>query len=199
MKKLAVLFIVLVSVISLIGCGSKKTVVNPSAQSTNGTKTTITELKSGDKTVTTSDSTSAVKDPNDVEFAIISLINDTLNTDKSYQVIDGVTPKTTAKITVNNQTLTKYKAGETKWSYIAATSLGTLKKGLNNYTINAFDKNGTTIASKKFTINYTGTSSSASSTGNSTSSLASTGSNSWMISIIVSLAVGVFYLRRRMA
>ena len=210
MKKLAAFFVILISLTVLIGCnGSKKTVT--SSTNSNGTKTTITTLEQGKtttsippkttidnsksttKAATTTDNTTSntnTADRNDVEFAIISLINDKLDTTKSYNVISGLTPKTTAKITINNYLLSKYKAGETKWSYIAATSLGNLTKGTNNYVVNAYDSKGNSIATKKFTINYNGT---------DNGSLASTGSNSLILSLLASIAVGALYLRRRIA
>jgi len=209
MKKLAAFFIILISLTVLIGCsGSKKTITT---SSNNGTKTTVTKLEQG-KTTTktppkaTTDSsksttkatktatdTTPVKKDISVKFAIISLINNKLDTSKSYNVISGLTPKNTSKVIVNNYILNKYKAGDTKWSYIAATSLGTLKKGKNNYTVSAFDSKGNILGTQDFTINYKGA---------NNGSLASTGSPSLFIlllSLIPGLVIGSLYIKCRMA
>jgi len=163
----------------------------------DGTKTTVTTLNddgeestkspikiSSDDTSDSSDTTSSstsgdTVDEDTVDFAITSLTDDTLTTSKGYHLIQGTTPSSTSKITVNGYALSKYKASETKWSYIAATSLGTLKKGTNYYTVSALDSQGNKIATKNFTIVYNGT---------SNGSLASTGSST---SLMISLALAI--------
>lgn len=196
MKKLAIFFIVLIGLVVIVGCStSKKTVTNFSTKKEdNGTTTTVTTLKKEDKTeptpiaistnnTTATSSTTGTTDT--TKFAITSLTQDTLATNKGYHLIQGTTPKTTSKITVNGYALSKYKAGETKWSYIAATSLGTLKKGTNYYTVSALDSSGNKIVSKNFTIVYNGT---------GTGTLTSTGNNSLALLLALSILVPLVFI-----
>lgn len=164
MKKLAVFFTVLISLVVIAGCNNtKKTVTRFSTEEVgNGTKTTITEIKE-DKSpeiepieIPVIPEEEEINEKDTVEFAITSHAGEIVNSDKGYHLIQGKTPNNTDKIMVNNYELNKYKSGEKKWSYVAATSLGNLKKGENLYVIQAFDKKGNEIASKNLTIIYKG-------------------------------------------
>ncbi len=159
MKKLAVFFIVLISLVVIAGCNNtKKTVTRFSTEDTgNGTTTTITEIKEEVTMEPIEIPVVSEEDEGDaVEFAITSHAGEKVNSDKGYHLIQGVAPSNAYKIMVNNYELNKYKRKEGKWSYVAATSLGNLKKGDNLYTIQALDKKGDEIASKTLTITYKG-------------------------------------------
>lgn len=191
MKKLAIFFTVLVGLVVLAGCStSKKTVTSFSSdKEDNGTKTTVTTLKKEDTTskqkpiaISTKDTSSAT---DTTQFAITSLTQDTLTTSKGYHLIQGTTPKKTSKVTVNGYALSKYKAGETSWSYIAATSLGTLKKGTNYYTVSALDSSGNKIATKNFTIVYNGT---------NNGSLTNVGNESLLLSLALAIFAPLLFL-----
>ena len=157
----------------------------------NGTKTTVTTLDKEEKSdptpiaISTKDSTTSTTSTDTTKFAITSISGDTLNTTKGYHLIQGTTPKATSKITVNGYALSKYKAGETKWSYIAATSLGTLKKGTNYYTVSALDSSGNKIDTKNFTIVYNGT---------SDGSLANVGNESLILSLALAILAPMLFL-----
>jgi len=182
MKKLAVFLIVLVSLVIVAGCNtSKKTVTRftTEEEETNGSTTTVTKV--GDETKTEPAKIEIPADDgeeNEVAFAVTSPEGKVVNTDKGYHLIQGTTPKNTDKILVNGTAVTKYKAGNTQWNYIAAASLGTLNKGRNFYTVKALDAKGNELGSKNFTIVYKDI---------SDAKLASTGSNSLFIALIISI------------
>lgn len=60
-----------------------------------------------------------------------------------------------AKMVVNGLTLTKFKPGDTSWTYFANVEGGNLKEGLNEYEAYAIDANGKESEHFKFTITYT--------------------------------------------
>jgi hypothetical protein len=193
MKKLAVFFIVLISLVVIAGCNhSQKTVTRFSSETDEdtGTKTTITKLEDASKTepaaieITAKDivkDTAVVASPKpekEIPFAITYPTTTNIESDKGYHLIQGTTPKNTDKIKVNGQVLNKYKAGVTKWNYIAAASLGTLQKGQNYYKVSALDNNGNELGSKSFSINYKGI---------ENGTLAKTGNNSILLSMVISV------------
>lgn len=77
-----------------------------------------------------------------------------LETHIGRHVLWGNTPRNTHKIVVNGYTLRKYYPGQTRWSYIAALNMKTLKKGENNYIVKSIDKDGNLIDVEEFKINY---------------------------------------------
>jgi hypothetical protein len=175
MKKLAVFFIILISLVVIAGCNnSKKTVTKFSSDeasdtsettSDDGTKTIVTKVDEKGKTdpaaieiPVTDDAKSTVKSTpaEDVKFAVTTPDTDTIQSNKGYHLIQGTTPADTDKIFVNDVALSKFKSGATQWNYIAAASLGTLKKGDNIYTIKAVDKDGNTLGAQDITITYKG-------------------------------------------
>ncbi|MBI5412307.1 hypothetical protein HZA43_04005 [Candidatus Peregrinibacteria bacterium] len=85
---------------------------------------------------------------------ITSFKDNQLTTDKAYNAISGKAPKRTYKIKVNNYTLTRFRPGAAHWSYLAAASVNTLKKGENKYAVAAMDQEGNIIDELSFTINY---------------------------------------------
>jgi len=193
MKKLAIFFIVLISLVAIAGCkSSQKTVTRFSSETDEdtGSKTTITKVEDDSKTEpiaidipaddTAKDKVAVVssKSEKDVPFAITYPTTTTIESDKGYHLIQGTTPANTDKILVNGQVLNKYKAGTTKWNYIAAASLGTLQKGQNYYKVSALDNNGTELDSKSFSINYKGI---------DNGTLAKTGNSSILLSIVISI------------
>lgn len=192
MKKLAIFFIVLIGLVIIAGCNtSQKTVTRFTSDSVDdtGSKTTITKVEDGSKTepvaieipakdIATDDVAVTNTAPEkEIPFAVTNPSTTTVESNKGYHLIQGTTPKSTDKITVNGQVLNKYKAGSTKWNYIAAASLGTLQKGQNYYKISALDSSGNELDSKSLSINYKGIES---------GTLANTGNSSILLSIIIS-------------
>ena len=55
-------------------------------------------------------------------------------------------------VEVNGFQLTRYKAGDKEFSYIASEFFGTLQRGENNYEIKAFNKEGELITETTYTI-----------------------------------------------
>ena len=165
MKKLAFLFIILIGLIVITGCSqTRKNVTHFSTNDNNEiiveeagdneAKTTITTINNGKKTELKPIEIPAKGE--DVEFAVTSMEESVLESNKGYHFIEGTTPSNTDKIVVNGYALNKYKSGSTKWNYIAAIALGTLRQGENNYTIRALDADDNEIASEDFTIVYSG-------------------------------------------
>ena len=197
MKKLALFLVVLISLTVIAGCQSSRKKVtrfttdeSVSVETTEDSEstTTITKLEEDEKV-----DMEPIEIPSDneegVEFAVTTLEKNTSQNDKGYHLVQGTTPKSTDKIVVNNYPLNKYQAGSTEWSYIAAISLGTLKKGENHFSIRAFDKDNKVIGSKSFTITYKGIESGA---------LIDTGV-SLNLSIMLTIAglIGFYRIRRR--
>ena len=182
MKKLAFLFIALISLTVITGCNQTRkdvTYFTPEKEDE-----VVEEAEEDKAPVVETDESQEEK----IKFAITSLSKNFIESDKGYHLIQGTTPKNTDKIVVNDYTLTKYKTGDTEWSYVAAVSLGTLKKGENNYTIRALDAEGNEIASESFTIVYDGIESGV---------LASTGNNLTLIGFLTILGIFGFYGFRR--
>lgn len=201
MKKLAFFLVVLISLTVIAGCqSSRKKVTRFSTDESgkveisedNGAKTTITKLDDDKKIEMEPIEIPSPEDSDEtggVEFAVTSLEKNVTESDKGYHLIQGTTPKNTAKIVVNSYPLNKYKPGNTEWSYIAAVSLGTLKKGENHYSIRAFDEDGKVVGSESFTIVYKGVDDGA---------LINTG-NSLTVSLMVTILglFGFYAIRRR--
>ncbi|MBN2096638.1 hypothetical protein JW752_04580 [Candidatus Peregrinibacteria bacterium] len=203
MKKLAFFFIILIGLVVIAGCNQTrksvtrfstddegKTVIEE-VKEDEGPKTTITQLDNGEKTEPVPIEIPAQNDEEAVKFAVTSLSKSVLETDKGYHFIEGTTPATTEKIVVNGYTLNKYKPGSTKWSYIAAVALGTLKQGENNYTVRAFDAESNELGSETFSIMYSGI---------EAGKLVPTGNGLGFTLILTAMGVFGFYaVRRRFA
>lgn len=118
------------------------------------------------------------------DLNIVSFIGEKLETNVGYHIIRGTTPKNTNAIKINNYTLSKYNPGQTEWTYIASSDLGTLKKGENSYTVYALNAEGNEIDSQNFTIIY-----------NTPDNLPLVGSSGWvalMISFLISIGYFAF-------
>ena len=184
----------------LAGCNrSKQSTTTFDSKSSNSSKTTVTTMPSEKKapkigTINNAIATDTKTDTKKITevvkadpIAVTSFKEDKTTTKKAFNLIEGTTPEDTFKIKINDYTLSKYKAGETHWNYIASTSLGTLKKGINSYKIVALDGNGAEITSKTVTIDYQGA---------NNGSLAKTGNNSLLSLIVAITASGALYFRR---
>ncbi len=203
MKKLAIFIAVLISLTLLAGCNhSKKTVTKFSSDENNGTTTTVTtitdeeeveqtpiEIPAEDENKEAEKVSEKGKVADTVPFAVTAPKENVVRSDKGYHLIQGTTPESTEKIVINGYTLNKYKAGKTEWSYIAAASLGTLKKGENRYTVSAFDKDNNKLGSRSFSIVYQGI---------DNVSLVSTGSNTLSLALILTFAMSLafFWVRK---
>ena len=77
-----------------------------------------------------------------------------LRTSTTHQVIWGKIQDASkvAKIKVNGFILQKYQPGDKAFSYIASEKIGTLKNGVNNYEIEALDKDGNTLEKTEYVI-----------------------------------------------
>lgn len=210
MKKITFILITLLSFTIVTGCNNRKTVTRFTSEkeTTETTKKPETIVKVKNTTtaetkptpIVIKEETKVEKEPKgaketkeikkevkEVPFEITTLDKNTSDSKKGYQLIEGTTPATTAKIMVNNTALSKYKSGDTKWSYIAAVSLGNLKKGKNEFTIQALDKDNKELASKTLTINYEGTES---------PTLINTGANIPLLAGFLTLVVlGILYYK----
>jgi|GEM_PF-2472913 len=209
MKKIALFLMVMASLVVVMGCNNnRKTVTrftpegetSSSAETADATETsksteTIIKVKDSEPVAANptpielkGETTAKVDQPVDATpFDVTSLEKNLAQNTKGYHLIEGTTPESTSKILVNDYPLSKYKARETKWSYIAAVSLGNLKKGDNKFTVKALDAAGTDLGSKTFTITYKGIES---------AKLASTGMDSVSLSALIALlAIGLMGFR----
>ncbi|MBU0727765.1 hypothetical protein KKA95_03710, partial [Patescibacteria group bacterium] len=67
--------------------------------------------------------------------------------------IKGEVPANTAKVSVNNYTLSLYEAGSTEYRYTAKSSFGNLVIGeKNTYTVKAYDEDDTLLGTATITI-----------------------------------------------
>jgi len=197
MKKIALFLIVMVSLVVVVGCNNNKKSVTrftPEGETETATPETTVQLKEDGVTKTeltpielkTEDSEK--KEVEDgVKFEVTSLAKNITQSKKGYHLIEGTTPANTAKLLVNDYPLSKYKAGETSWSYIAAVSLGNLKKGDNKFVVKAMDADDKELGSKTFTITYQGIES---------AKLAATGMDSMSLALLITLlAIGFMGFR----
>jgi hypothetical protein len=210
MKKIALFLTVLTGLVVIVGCNnSHKTVTRftPDGDTSSDTaKSPETIIKVKDTSApaekpapielktdsdTNKDEAKSVEPSAPVPFEVTSLDKNLSQKNRAYQLIEGTTPEGTAKIVVNGTALGKYKAGETKWSYIAAVSLGNLQKGDNPFTVQALDADGNELGSKTFTLAYV---------GHDKGKLASTGPDSLTLAGLITLVVmGLLTFRRRNA
>lgn len=72
--------------------------------------------------------------------------------DTEFEII-GEVPSSTAKVVVNDYTLSLYEAGSTTFKYSAKSSFGNLEIGeKNTYTVKAYDEDDTLLGSASITI-----------------------------------------------
>lgn len=69
-------------------------------------------------------------------------------------LIEGTAPPETDSIWVNGYRLRLYTPGKTFWNYIADPALGTLKRGVNTYRINARNAQGEILDTTTYTVTY---------------------------------------------
>jgi hypothetical protein len=77
-------------------------------------------------------------------------------------VISGTVPAGTTKVTVeqvidgktDSYVLSKFKTGDTEWSYNVAEKYGNLKEGENTYSVYAYDEKGEKSEAAEVTITY---------------------------------------------
>jgi hypothetical protein len=151
MKKLLLVFIILIVIVLAVGCNARKKTVSFDGDSkTTTVVTTIDDDSQADKPL----AINTTRASGGGRLAITSLDNDTLETDAGYHVVRGVAPGDTHRIKVNNYILVRYRPGQTDWSYIASTGMGTLRVGKNNYKVIALDSTGNTIDQTNFSILY---------------------------------------------
>lgn len=177
MKKLIFIFAALFVLIIVSGCGPRNRTVK------------FNTIDSATEESTDTDSNNEINNDSseeeadiDKDLAVTSFIGDSLDTSVGYHVIRGTTPKNTDVIKINDYALSKYESGETEWSYIASTDLGTLSEGENSYSVHALDTEGNEIGSQDFTINY-----------NVPDNLPSVGANEW-VTLIISFIISIGYL-----
>lgn len=200
MKKIALFLITLVGLVVIAGCNSnRKTVTRFTPEGevseTPAVSETIIKVEDGNKKtdpapIELKTETNAAAAQPQTKFEVTSLAKNISDSKKGYHVIEGTTPENTAKVLVNDTPLGKFKAGETKWSYIAAVSLGNLKKGDNKFTVKAQDKDGNQVGAETFTITYAGA---------ETAKLASTGMDAMSLAALITLMVMGFLTFRRSA
>ncbi|PIZ71540.1 hypothetical protein COY07_04740 [Candidatus Peregrinibacteria bacterium CG_4_10_14_0_2_um_filter_43_11] len=162
MKKLLFVFLVLVVLIAVAGCNARKNTVQIKLEDkpVNTTSTTVitpveeegqTEKPLAIKVTKASDE----EKENSAVLAVTSVEGGVLETNVGYHIVRGTVPQGTQAVKVNDYTLVKFLPWHKTWTYIASTSIGTLKEGKNNYTVLALDKEGGTIDETGFEITYT--------------------------------------------
>lgn len=176
MKKLIFIFVILFVLIIVTGCGARKNTVKFNPKVT-------TEENGGDENA---DGEPIPEDPGP-DLSVTSFEGENLNTSVGYHVVHGTTPKRTQTIKINDYTLSKYYPGQTQWSYIASSSMGTLDEGENKYKVTALDSEGNEIQSQNFAITY-----------EAPDNLPTVGNNGWVALIISFLISTVYFVIRRL-
>lgn len=72
--------------------------------------------------------------------------------------LSGTAPAEAFQVSVNGYTLTKFQAGDRKWTYFASRKFGTLVPGENTYEVIATARDGRQSPPAKITVTYAGTS-----------------------------------------
>lgn len=78
----------------------------------------------------------------------------TFTTGETKYLITGTVPAAAAKVVVNGFVLQKYVPGSGTWSYTASIDFGTMKPGVNVYTVYYVDKAGNKSAAATMQITY---------------------------------------------
>lgn len=87
------------------------------------------------------------------DFLITSPKSNPYTTTDSYVRVQGTVPANTVQyIVVNDFRLQKYIPNSTTWYYHANAEIGTMKDGMNLYTIKFYDANNTVLYTQLFTI-----------------------------------------------
>lgn len=69
-------------------------------------------------------------------------------------LLEGTNPSDTASVWINGYKLRLFSPGKLFWNYIADPALGTLKKGVHTYVINARNAAGELLDSVTYTVTY---------------------------------------------
>ena len=69
-------------------------------------------------------------------------------------LLEGTNPSDTASVWINGYKLRLFSPGKLFWNYIADPALGTLKKGVHTYVINARNASGELLDSVTYTVTY---------------------------------------------
>ena len=153
MKKLSFVFITLLVLVAITGCEARKDTMRFNTESDDSGITENTDDSgevAGETEVNTGKDGAVAKG----EVTVTSVKDGFLKTSKGYNLIMGTAPKGTHSVTVNNYTLKQYQPGQTRWSYIASTAIGTLKEGQNHFVVTALDAKGNAIDAEPFDIEY---------------------------------------------
>ena len=173
------------------GCNARRNTVhfNPKVDETEDVVDTENNEDEESTDSESEEDTTEVETGPDFSVSSPDLEDGNLDTISNYHIIKGTTPKNTAKIKVNDYTLSRYYPGQISWSYIASTGINTLEEGENEFTIKAFDKDDNEIGSESFTITYTAP---------EMPELPNVGSNEW-IAFIISLTIsGLIFGRKKL-
>ncbi|MCH7472380.1 hypothetical protein IIA79_05455 [bacterium] len=149
MKKLIFVFVALLMLVLVSGCGARQNTVRFDDDGNSEGETVSTEDAEESEGKMAKDSIQPKG-----KLAVTSFDGAFFKSNLSYNVVRGTVPTNTQTIKVNDYKLQKYFPGQTQWSYIAATRFGTLKDGLNNYVIKTFDRSGEQNGSIMFSIDY---------------------------------------------
>lgn len=196
MKKLAFLFTILLSLVFIVGCNSGNKTIRFNPEKTENSelaegesKTTVTPIDEKEEGKTPS---IEIKEKEITGTLAITKPEGSADITTGYFVITGTTPNNTAKVTVNDYQLKKYRSGQMRWSYIASTSADTLKEGKNDYTVKAFDKEGNEIGTASTSLNYTPV-------AKEVSELPGVGASAGMWAALMTLMTlsGLFYIKNK--
>ncbi len=181
MKKLIFVFIVILAIVLIVGCNERR---QSEPEFSSGDTTTVVTTEEEENleplkvTATTNPATAgalAVTSANPLETSVL------------YNVVRGTAPAGTHAVEVNGYKLRKFSPGQTRWTYLAATYLNTLKEGQNDYTVRALDVDGSAIATTSFSIVYNPVTPEV---------LPGTGT-SWLIPWFITAILTLFFFRRR--
>ncbi len=164
MKKLALFFIILVSLVILAGCNRSEYEKVKAGKVKDSIETTIKKVKEGESKkispftmkIPTNDLLASNNTENKESITINKPDERFIKTDNNYYVISGTTISKTQSISVNGIKIKNYKAGNKNWKYIVSTSLSNLKKGRNKYKIQSLNEKGEVLSEIEQIIDYSG-------------------------------------------
>lgn len=182
MKKLLVIFVLLLVVVGLIGFSARR---KGEQTGTVPESTTLVSVE-GEANTEPLKINDAAKGATG-ELKVTSLESDPLETSKPYHLVRGTAPAGTQAIEVNGYRLRKFRAGQTTWRYIASTHINTLQSGSNDYTVRALDSSGEAVATTNFTIVY----------NPAAPALPGVGSSLWIVILMTGLGslMGLFLIK----
>lgn len=181
MKKLLVIFVLLLVVVGVVGLSARRKSDRPAE--TRDT-TTVVSVDGEENSEPLSVSAAATSDSGDLKMT--SLSSSPFETNKPYHLVRGTAPKGAHAIEVNGYRLRKFMPGQTTWRYIASTYINTLKSGTNDYAVRALDSSGQEMATTDFTIVF----------NPAAPSLPGVGSPLWIVILMTGLGAIEFHRRR---